>query len=610
MGSDGSNDDATPSVVRLQLLDTARWQLGGQPARSLARKDAALLAVLAIDGPTLRSRAATLLWPDAGVDGARNSLRQRVFRLRRLAGREIVEQGETLTLAAHVEHDLADAEAALQRDAAARPGELLGALDFHDSPELAAWVEKARQEWRALRRDILAKCAARHESDDRVTAALAYAQRLVRDAPLLEHAQRQLMRLHYRSGDRGAALAAYEQLKNALDAELGEAPARETQALVGQIEAAVTVPVAPPPRPLTLPRPPRLVGRESDRAVLEAAWAEGRGVLVRGEPGIGKSRLLAEFAPSGFELIRVQGRPGDVCAPYAVLARLVRDQLHRRARRDELEPRARAELARIVPELGASPPGPLDPLRLQCAVQTWLAAGPALGIVIDDAQFVDPASLDIFLRLVGAAPRLAWLMTVRAAEISPALRQGLAALDPQRWVGVDLRPLTAGEVEALLASLNIPDLSADRWAARIHRHTGGNPLFILETLQVVLRDSEAGRQAGPQRLPLPASLGALIAHRLERLSPLALKLARVAAVAGADFHVEMAADVLQVHPHDLSDAWRELEHAQLMHGRAFAHDLGLEAVLASLPAPISRWLHAAVAAAAARGAPNQSVTLG
>ncbi len=592
------------SDIRLVLLHAPRLQVGHDGGeRTLAPKDAALLALLALDGPTLRTRVAALLWPDADPAKAHNNLRQRAFRMRRLAGRDVVEMGHTLKLAPHIVHDLADLEPALRADAAAAAGELLGTHDFADSAELAAWVDGARQQWRAARRDLLAELAARHEREDHIAAALLYAERLARDEPLLEHAQRHLMRLHYRRGDRGAALQVYERLKNALDQALGETPSRETQEIVALIEAAISLPVASPPQPVAVLRPPRLVGREREWAQMQAAWAARRVLLVRGEPGIGKSRLVVEFAQANGVALYVQGRPGDQRTPYATLARLVRAALPGSAAADALEPWMVAELARVVPELGAPAGGVLQPLRLHRAVEQALAPTALAGVVLDDLHFVDDATLDLLPKLIDSEPPTRWILAVRAAEVPQRVRQWLAGMEPLQCSAIDLEPLSAAAVEGLLASLAIPGFDAAHWAPRIHRHTGGNPMFILETLLAVLRDPQATQRAG-DRLPVPANLGEMIVRRLEQLSPPALKLARIAAIAGPDFTLDLAAHVAQVHPLDLADAWQELERAQVVRDQAFAHDLVLESVLASLPGPIARWLHAAVAGhAAEQGAP-------
>ncbi len=116
------------------------------------------------------------------------------------------------------------------------------------------------------------------------------------DDPLREHAHRRLMRLHYLRGDRAAALAAYERLRELLGRELGTAPDRESRELAQLVEASGALPQpAPVARPVTVLRPPRLVGREADWRALQAALDARRCALVLGEPGIGKSRLIGDF---------------------------------------------------------------------------------------------------------------------------------------------------------------------------------------------------------------------------------------------------------------------------------------------------------------------------
>ena len=89
------------------------------------------------------------------------------------------------------------------------------------------------------------------------------------------------------------------------------------------------------------------------------------------------------------------------------------------------------------------------------------------------------------------------------------------------------------------------------------RHTGGNPLFILETLNALLTQEQARLTGNVANLPAPGSVGQLIERRLGQLSAAALRLARVAALAGQDFSVELAAQVLGSHPLDLTEAWLE-----------------------------------------------------
>ena len=80
----------------------------------------------------------------------------------------------------------------------------------------------------------------------------------------------------------------------------------------------------PQPRPVAILRPPRLVGRDAEWEHLKQAHAASRVVLVSGEPGIGKTRLLTDFATSVEQVALFGARPGDARVPYALLARVIR----------------------------------------------------------------------------------------------------------------------------------------------------------------------------------------------------------------------------------------------------------------------------------------------
>ncbi len=580
-----------PHSVRLQLLRAPQVVGADGGSVPLIARDAALLALLAIDGPTARSRAIELLWPDEpDAAKARNALRQRLFRLRHAAAAELVASDELLTLAPGVEHDLRDLHGALAADPVhAVAGELLGSFAYDEWIDFSAWLEAAREQLRSRRRDVLAEIASRLEAEDRIAEALACAERLARDEPLLEHAQRRLMRLHYRRGDRAAALAGYARFRDALERELGDDPSAETRELAHLIEASGALPVAAAPMRVALLRPPRLVGREREWRAIETALAEGRIAVVRGEPGVGKSRLLGDFALDGW--IAVAGRPGDARVPFALLARLAR-ALVGCGGAPPLDAWARDELAHLLPELGPAGSPRIDPRRLQQAVEAALERAAPTGISIDDLQFADDATLESMPGL-SATGGVRWLLALRSHEQPTAVTAWFDAIDAARLTRLELGPLDAAAVGELIASLALPGIDPASWAPKLHRHSGGNPMFILETLRALLGAGAA--PADIAALPLPDNLRASIERRLAALSPTALKLARVAAVAGPDFGVDLAAAVLGMHALDLHDGWRELEAAQVVNDHAFAHDLIFETTRDSIPLALRRWLHTRIA---------------
>ncbi|MEO7057676.1 MAG: AAA family ATPase [Caldimonas sp.] len=585
--------------------------------------DAALLAWLAVEGATTRDRLALLLWPGVDDAAARNSLRQRVFKLRREHGAGLVSGRTTLSLAAGVTHDLAAATT------------LLDELQSEPAGEFAHWLAAQRDMRRLWHAARLVEATEAAEQAGDLGTAIARARELVGADPTSEAAHCRLMRLHYAAGDRAAALLAFDRCEAVLKDEVGASPSAETLALLALIErsgstptsgsAAATPTAQRRPVPAAVLRPPRLVGRDAEWHRLAEAWRERRFAAVIGEGGLGKSRLVGDFAASQGGALMSGARPGDERVVYAAVSRLLR-QLPRAAV-DALPAPVRSELARLLPELGEARPiaSAAERARFFNAVSIALddgdadrhgTTGAAIGsVVFDDLHFADDASIEL-LQYVSAGSRRPWIVTARPAEISTAgralLDDFLAQPEAERIV---LAPLGVSDLRELLASLAIDGLDADAEAPALHARTGGNPLFVLETIKLRLASAASGSHALPALVgaaadgfsgpasggsfpsAVPTSVAALIERRIGHLSTTAVQLARCAAVAAPDFDIELAAHVLGLRTLALADPWAELEAAQVLRDDgAFAHDLIYESALASVPAPVARRLHAEVAA--------------
>lgn len=559
--------------LQLASPDGRCWTLDGV---------AALLAVrLALDGAQPRDALARQLWPDADPGRARGNLRQRLLRLKDLAGRPWIEGQDRLALAADL-------------DVERRAGEpLLPDLPDPADESLALWLQAARRDWTQARAAGLQQQLQEAEATRQLDAALDLAVRWVALEPEAEPPRRALARVHYQRHDRAQALAELDALDAMLRQVHGARPSGATVELRRAIELAQPQRPQGEVPPLLL-RPPRLVGRVRELAALRRAAAEGSACLLVGEAGQGKSRLLAEALADRPSALTVKAQAGDAGVPYATLARLLRRLLE--THRPELPEGAPAlALSRLLPELrGADAPLPPDGTRLllQEALQgLWQRCGVRL-VAVDDLHFADEASLERLQALIGddRLAHVAWLLAQRPAEGSPVLATWHDALaESGRLQALALAPLDEAQVGELLDSLQL-GLDVAAWAPRLHRHTGGNPLFVLETLKQLQQSDVAGGN-----LPPSATVGALIERRLKALSPAAMALVRVAAVAGPDFGPGLAEVVCGRPALDLADAWHELERAQVLRERSFAHDLVQEAVQRGIPAPIREHLHGAVA---------------
>lgn len=573
-------------ALRIRLLGDPAVLLPDGRAIALERRAAALLALAAMEPGVSRLRVASLLWPESG--DPRRNLRQQLLRFRQQFGHPLVQGDATLSL----EPGLLEAV-----DEAASPAPtLLAGLDFDADEQFDRWLQAQRQALQARRAAALDAALARAESEQRLDDAIAIARRKLADEPTAEAHHRTLIRLHYLNQDKASARNAFDALRRMLERELGASPSAETLSLMALVGQAL--PAQAPARVMAtaLQRPPRMVGRTRELQAMQQALAERRALLLRGEAGMGKSRLLAEGLEGTAGQVTVKAQAGDAGVPYATLARLLRRLLER-----QRMPAPVGALARLLPEIGPVttavatlplPPGS-ERLLLQAAVEQVIAHAELQAVAVDDLHFADEASLEMLTALVGAEAlsRLAWLFTQRPGEGSPAslaLRDALE--EAQRLDSVDVAPLDAAQMVELVRSLDLPEVDAETLGPRLLRHSGGNPLFALETLKHMLLPGANGLA-----MPQPASVGTLIDRRLKRLSDGALALARVAAIAGADFGIALAEHVTGNRAVDLANAWAELESAQVLRDDAFAHDLVLDAVLRSIPTAIGQHLHGQLA---------------
>ncbi len=612
-----ADDAASTQGFRLELLGEARLRSGGTVI-PLERRTAGVLAWLSLEGPHPKYRLAGLLWAESSEATARNNMRQLLRRLRLACGAELVQGTDVLSLCERVATDASELQqhvlAGRHTQALELEGVLLGALEYDDCTEFQAWLEGARERLDKLRRRAAGLESEVRETRGDLSGALALVERLIAMDPYSEEAWRRLMRLHYVSGDRMAALNAFERCRRLLREELDTTPLPETLALAREIErgpSSSKPPGSPRPAPLPLSvlRPPVLVGREREWARMEAAWEAGQTIFLAGEPGVGKTRLAHDFAASRGSHIILEARPGELNVPYASHVRLVR-QLLAKVPDPKLEPWVRRELARLLPDM-AGPEGPPPPMADEADRSRFLEAHCELlyqlcskvdALVADDLQHMDSATAEFAVLMLsrhhtpgpgGRFPR--FIDTFRSDELTP---QATACVQQLVVAGlavvIELAPLPADAVGELLNSLNLP--GAARLAGDVSRHTGGNPLFITETLKHLLETG--GLERGwPEHVPLSGRGQQLIQQRLKRLSPEALLVARLAALARTDFGLELASEVLETPALSLATHVAELEGAQIFRGERFTHDLLFEVVRRGVPSSLEALLHRRLAVA-------------
>ncbi|RME87340.1 MAG: hypothetical protein D6770_09570, partial [Anaerolineae bacterium] len=456
------------------------------------------------------------------------------------------------------------------------------------------WALLERERLRELYLQTLEMLIRLEKKAGRYQQALDLSLVLLDKDPLREAAHREAMRLYHLLGRPEAALQQFEKCRHILKEELALEPNPETVALIREI-ATRSGKALPPHLPLMPhraepvdlrikhPIPIALVGRSKERADLlmhvDAVFSgQGGMVLMDGEAGVGKTRLLQEVARDaewrGAQVLWGAGDELGATAPYAPLCNALTSglsSLRISQLRQTVDTLWLRVLKPLLPPLAVHLPN-LEPLpslepaqeraRLVEAVQHllagWAKAVPLI-VILEDVHWMDADTLDLLLAL---APRLKacgvlFICTSRRGEVrdQPATWQRLRHLDRtgalSRYEIDRLDAEATGELIRRALGLTKP---APLFEKRIYRETAGNPLFVLETLRALqdeqlLVQDEKGDWHTPwdettsdyAELPLTPLLEQVISRRLQRLAPDLRDLLNLIAVLGQ----QVSPDLLQ-----------------------------------------------------------------
>ena len=536
----GDNRDAMPDSPHLavRVLGPARVTVDDAPAppELLWRKHLALLVYLARSARKSRTREhlVGLLWSDRDEKQARHSLSEALRVLRQVLGDAAVQadvdqvrlatDGVTLDcdrFAALAERGEWDAAAALVE------GEFLEGLALPGANQFETWLGAERALWRAQGLNALVQCAEAQLARGDTAAAARAALGAVGLDPTSEPAARAAMRALALAGDRAAALRVAERLARALRDALDAAPSPELARLVERVrEARVGRRVLAAP-PEARPRPP-LVGRTAELAAGVAAWQRvkgGRGqvVLVQGEPGEGKTRLIEELAARArlddATVATARAVPADRERQWSAVTSLLAAGLADAPGLASAPSAALASLGTLDPDLDArfrggrvGPPSLAMEVRDGFVAAVIAAAERPLLLVVDDAQWLDAASLASLPALArDCAPHCVLLLLGVALGVPDAQRFD----ELQARLGRDLEGavIRLGRLDqAALAGLvawSVPTYAADereRLARRVERDTAGIPLLAVALLEAVA----GGYRLAPDAPAWPSAARTLI----------------------------------------------------------------------------------------------------
>ncbi len=633
--------------LSLTLLGGFQARLDPGPALTLpTRKAQALLAYLALPLGRAhpRDKLASLLWGGIREESARASLRQALFSIRRALGETagaLRQEGDALALdpavadvdAAAFERAVVEATPeALERAAAIYRGDLLSGFALGEA-SFEEWLLSERERLRELAVEALTRLLVHQRKTGTPETAIQTALRLLTLDPLQESVHRVLMRLYADLGRRAAALRQYQQCVSVLARELGAEPEAETKALYQETlrqratRAVATESVTPGQLTgATVHRAPAaghdttLLGRADELGALRSALdvasiGDGRVMVVLGEAGIGKSRLVGELATEaarrGAMVLVGRSYESEQILPFSPWVDALR--AGRVGEDAELLERLgsslRGELSRLLPEAGQPPAGGAADVRpvfeSVTQVVAVLAGRQPLLIVLEDVHWADEMSARLVAfvgrRLAGRHALL--VATAREEEVAdvPAVRHALDDLRRDALLTtLTLGPLSHEDTVALVRAITRSgdEAAAARLGEQAWATSEGNPFVAVETARAYAEGAAIGSGRG---LALPERVRDIVGRRLERLSERGQTLAGVAAVIGREFEFALLQRAAGLTEEDTAAGVEELVRRRVLHGLGerfdFTHDRIREVAYHRVLSPRRKLFHRRVAEA-------------
>jgi DNA-binding SARP family transcriptional activator/tetratricopeptide (TPR) repeat protein len=546
-----------------------------------------------------RDLVAGTFWPDLPEQGARRRLSQAWWQIQTSLqdvriGQPFIEAtlfdvafvatDYWLDIAEFDSHIATAARQAVTRDPA-ESGSLEQAVDLYRGEFLAGfyddWTHFERERLRSQYLVSLERLIALHKSRADYETAQYFARRLCLHDPLRESAHREVMRLSFLLGHSNEALRQYERCAEVLAEELGRRPSSETEELrthIAQMREKGESPFAPTINAPLLNAAQRipLVGRTEERSSILRRMEDtlhGRGgvILIEGESGIGKSRLVEELIDDaqwrGLSPLLATCSEAELLHPLQGLRRALESALTR-LRFDQLQAvlhrSTLAELAELVPHIrgwltdSGIAPGGSDGGSREQHLHTIRSALFALAdlnpivLFIDDAQWLDEESAAVLAELAPdiADHSLLIGLSYRDSEVRdrPAMWQRLLDIDARtnthriKVIALDLVESGRLVEESLGETKADPDL-----VEGLYLETGGNPLFILESLRAWHENTleGLGHERLERQLTLPPTSGvtSVISRRLQSLSTQARAVLEATAVLGSQARPRLVASM-------------------------------------------------------------------
>lgn len=637
-------------MLKIQLFGTPQVLRNAQPVEIQHRAARALLFYLAAHNrPLSRSALVGLFWPELDEQKARATLRDYLHKLRHdLRDNDFIltQQDSLLLNPARSEVDYLNFTAQtaqilprLSRLAqqsslpaplyqqmaqsinACQACAFLQSADFDFSNELADWQAATSREVEIQLLTMLDRLAEHERIIEREDLAQHWLMLGLRLDRLSENFNEKLLKSLLKQGLLTRAREHFISLKNSFQAENFPALPENLQAL----EAPLFHPeilLEETGVPAWTVRPTMHVPFTGQRELLnrvESLARRGGALMLFGEAGAGKTRLMREACQryaGASRLLLAPCQPMENNLPFApwiaVLRAAVRQQEWKRL--DSVWARP---LMLLLPEIAHLRPGlpllsvsnPEVPrLTLMEAIRQLLlllSERAPLFVFFDDVQWADESSLEAIAYLLKhnffSQRRSLLALAARLEVHNPLLDQFLLTRFPESLTRLEMRPLDTPEVAELCQSVLGVALPAE-FSLRLKQDMGGNPLFLLETLQSFRETYTQNGLPESYNFPLPRSVQEVLTERVKSLPVEAQEILACAAVMGSRLEIHLAQKAVGMADENGVRAAEALERARLLERAPgeklvyrFPHEKIREAVLSGLSPARERLLHQKIA---------------
>ncbi|MCC7208187.1 MAG: AAA family ATPase [Anaerolineae bacterium] len=644
------------SHLELFVLGTPYIQRDGLPVKFERRHAMALFVYLAVTGTRHgRDTLAALFWPEDDEAHARAALRRMVSSINKSipnvvsANRETIGLGRdgdsTLWVDAHHFHNSLEASRkhdhretevcaaclkTLTETIALYRSDFLAGFTLRNTPTFDEWQLFQTETLRHGLVGALERLVRGHSDRHEFEPAISYARRWLAVDPLDEAAHRSLIALYAGVGQRQAALRQYAECVRLLERELDIPPQPATMQLFEDIKEnkhmVLRAPIGLPSRPGTdrrewsptgtmgptgmthavlpfalLDRIMRgqLVGREQEAAEINVLWdravsGAGQVLLISGEAGIGKTRLVREVA-SLAETTRARVLIGrcdpEGSAPYAPISQVIRADFDQGVDGAQLPPDyILADLIAFAPQLDQRfpeiPPNPpLDPhVERERMFDNfvswceWATAHIPMLLVIEDLHWADASTLSLLRYLARHVHnvKLLLVMTYRDTEIelieAHHLKNAVLDLNRDRLATfMSLPCLSREQTHDLLATLLGTEVGVTmELLDRIYHETEGNPFFTEEVCKSLIEEGKLyftggyWRRSDIEDIVIPQSVRAAILSRVEKLPAAVQDVLRMAAILGREFDFATLQAMSECDEETLTATLEHAERVQLL----------------------------------------------